>query len=88
MRVVAVRQPRIRAHIGNLNCVVLLDSGSSRSIISYWHFHQLNLGGQDFKLVDTELPCVTASGHILEIMGEVRETLRVNTFSWPCRFLV
>jgi len=35
-----------------------------------------------------ELTCVTASGHNLEIMGEVRATLRINKFSWPWRFLV
>ena len=88
MGVVTGRQPRIRAQIGNLNCVVLLDSGSSRSIISERHFQLLNRGGQDFKLFDTELTCMTASGHNLEIMGEVRATLRINKFSWPWRFLV
>ena len=31
---------------------------------------------------------MTASGHNLEIMGEVRVTLRINNFSWPWRFLV
>jgi len=86
--VVTGRQPRIRAQIGNLNLVVLLDSGSSRSIFSEQHIQQLNLGGQDFKLFDTELTCVIASGHNLEIMGEVRATLRTNKFSSPWRFLV
>ena len=88
MGVVTGRQPRIRAQIGNLNCVVLLDSGSSLSILSERHFQQLNLGGQDFKLFDTELTCVIASSHNLEIMGEVRATLRTNNFSSPWRFLV
>ena len=31
---------------------------------------------------------MTASGHNLEIMGEVRATLRINSFSWSWRFLV
>ena len=80
--------PCITVQIGNLNCAVLLDSGSARSIISYQHFQQLNRGGQDFILLDIEVTCVTPSGHSLEVVGEVKTTLKVNGFSWPWRFLV
>jgi len=86
--VVTAVLPRTKVQFGNLNCAVLLDSGSARSIILYQNFQQLNRGGEDFKLLDTDVTCVTASEHNLEVVGEVKMTLKVNQFSWTWHFLV
>ena len=80
--------PRIEAQVAKLHLPVLLDSGSARSLITFHQFQQLNLGGPELKLLPTELSCVTASGQNLEIVGEVKVTVKIHGFSWYWTFLV
>ena len=88
MGVVTGEPPCIGAQIGNIFQAVLLDSRSASSIISFHHFQQLNREGRQVTLFTTEVTCMTASEHSLDIMGEVKTTLKINQYSWPWRFLV
>ena len=72
------------------SCISLFywDSGSAHSLITFHQFQQLNLGGSELKLLPTELSCFAASGQNLEIVGEVKVTLKSQGFSWYWIFLV
>jgi hypothetical protein len=80
--------PSVEAQVGKLHLDVLLDSGSARSVISFHHYQQLNLGGPDLEVLPTEVTCMAASGHSLEIVGKVMVSLKINQFSWNWVFLV
>ena len=78
----------VEAQIGNLCLNVLIDSGSMRSVISFGHFQDMRRGDPKLQLLETKLTCVTASGESLDIVGEVKVTLKIHGFSWNWEFLV
>jgi hypothetical protein len=88
MGIVTGLPPSIEAQIGKLYLLVLIDSGSARSLISFPHYQQLNQGGPAIELSSTGVSCVAASGHSLEIVGEVKVIVKIQGFSWPSVFLV
>jgi hypothetical protein len=88
MGIVSGLPPSIEAQIGILHLPVLIDSGSARSLLSFRQYEQLNQGGPSIELSSTGVFCVAASGHSLEIVGEVKVTVKIQGFSWPWVFLV
>ena len=68
---------QIMAQVGKLHLLVLLNSGSARSLISFDHFQQLSRGDPTLQLGSTWLTCVTASGQSLEIVGQVKVRLKI-----------
>jgi hypothetical protein len=88
MGIVTGSPPSVEAQIGKLHLPVLIDSGSTRSLISFHDYQQLNQGGPVIELLPTGVSCVAASGHSLVIVGEVKATVKIQGFSWPWVFLV
>ena len=88
MGLTSVLPLRVEAQVARLLIPVLLDSGSVRSLISFRHYQQLNLGDTELNLVSTEVNCVSASGQNLEIVGQVQVILKIGRFPWPWIFLV
>jgi hypothetical protein len=87
MRKISHVLPRIEAQVARLNIPVLVDSGSTRSLLSFRHYQQLSLRNSQSRLTSTKVKCVTASGHDLEVIGELQVTLKIHGFSWPWSFL-
>jgi hypothetical protein len=86
--VVTGSSPNVLAQIARLHLPVLLDSGSVCSLISVQHLRDLSRGGPDLRLLSNQVTCVTASGQSLQIVGEVKLSLKIQGFSWPWTFLV
>jgi hypothetical protein len=80
--------PRVQAQVAKAHLQVLLDTGSTRSLISLRQFQQLSLGAPKLKLCPTEVGCISGSGQSLEIVGEVKVTLKIQSFSWRWTFLI
>ena len=59
-----------------------------RSLISLDNFQGMRQGNPKLQELETEVTLVTASGQSLEIIGEVKEPLKIRGFSWTCMFLV
>jgi hypothetical protein len=78
----------IEAQIGKLHLPVLIDSGSTCSLISFRDYQQLNREVPAMELSSTGMSCVAASGHSLAIVGEVKVTVKIQGVSWPWAFLV
>jgi len=78
----------VEAQIGNLCLKVLIDSGCMRSVISFGHFQDMRRGDPKLQLLETNVTCVTASGESLDIVGEVKVTIKIHGFSWKWKFLV
>lgn len=73
---------RIEDQLARLHIPVIVDSGSTRSLISFGHYQQLKLRNPQIWLVPTDVTCATASGQDLEVMGEFHVTLKIHGFSW------
>jgi hypothetical protein len=86
--VVAGASPRIEVFMGNLRVNALLDSGSTRSIISQKQFQELRCANTKLQCEQTNVNCVMASGQSLEILGEIQVLPKIQRFSWRYRFLV
>jgi hypothetical protein len=78
--VVTSSPPRVKAQVAKVHLQVLLDTGSTRSLIRFQQFQQLNLEGPELKLFPTEAGCVSASGQSLEIVGEAKVALKIQGF--------
>jgi len=78
--------PKLEAQLGNLQLNVLLDSGSTRSLISLDHFQSITRGNPKLQLLEIEVICVTASDQSLEIVGEVKVPRKIHGFSWTWIF--
>ena len=88
MGVVTDQTPCIDAQVAKLHLAILLDSGATRSLISGQDFQKITRLDPQGKLLPTDVNCVTASGHKLDIVGEAKLTLRIQGFSWKWCFLV
>jgi hypothetical protein len=86
--VVTGSSPTVLAQITKLHLPVLLDSGSVRSLISFQHFRELSRTGLELSRLSKEITCVTALGQSIQIIGEVKVSLKIQGFSWPWTFLV
>jgi len=73
--------PKVEAQLGNLQLNVLLDSGSTRSLISLDHFQSISRGNPKLQLLETEVICFTASDQSLKIVGDVKVPLKIHGFS-------
>jgi len=51
-------------------------------------FQKCNSDGVETKLNRSDLSCVTASGESVEIMGEVKHSLKIHGFTWQWSFVV
>jgi hypothetical protein len=67
---------------------VLIDSGSTRSIISDRQLQLLKQRWPKVKTSPSDVTCVTASGENLDILGEVQLIVKIQGFSWNWSFLV
>jgi hypothetical protein len=76
------------AQLGNLVLRVLIDSGSTRSLISLLLFKRMQLANPSLCLRPVSLQCFTASGHKLDVFGEVELPVKIQGFSWKFTFLV
>jgi hypothetical protein len=81
-------RPKILAQLGNLVLLVLIDSGSTRSLISLVLFKRMQLADPRLCLRPVSLQCFTASGHKLDVLGEVELPVKIQGFSWKFTFLV
>jgi hypothetical protein len=67
---------------------VLIDTGSTRSLISHEQFKLMQLANSGLSIMPVTVHCVTASGQSLRILGEVVILVKIVGFTWKFHFLV
>jgi hypothetical protein len=66
----------------------LIDTGSTRSVISHEQFKLMQRANSGLSLMPVVVHCVTASGQSLRILGEVVILVKIEGFTWKFPYLV
>ena len=72
----------IQAQLCNQLLGVLIDTGSTRSLISHEQFKIMQRANSGLSLMPVVVHCVTASGQNLRILGEVVFLVKIAGFTW------
>jgi hypothetical protein len=80
--------PQVPVQIGHLTFLGLLDTGVVRSFISYDHLVKLQQQDPELRIADSRTEYESASGHHLEIVGEVDFSVKVHGSSCKFPFVV
>ena len=79
---------KIQAQMCNQILGALIDTGSTRSVISHEQFKLMQRANSGLSIMPVVVHCVTASGQSLRILGEVVILVKIEGFTWKFPYLV